>query len=65
MDNTAPSIEKIPHFGADREFRDHTGSNVENFNYPVNLMFGCSMKIFEGKFEEIMKEVAADYFEKQ
>ena len=64
MDNTAPSIEKIPHFGADREFRDHTGSNVENFNYPVNLMFGCSMKIFEGKFEEIMKEVAADYFEK-
>lgn len=46
--------------GEEKEYRDHTGSNVENFNYPANLMFGCSMKIFEGKFEEIIKEVAAD-----
>ena len=37
-----------------------TGSNVENFGYPINLMFACSMKIFEGKFEEIVKAVAED-----
>lgn len=64
MDNAAPCLEKIPHMGEEKEYRDHTGSNVENFNYPANLMFGCSMKIFEGKFEEIIKEVAKDIFEK-
>lgn len=60
MDNTAPSINKIPHLGEDKEFRDHTGSNVENFNYPANLMFACSMDIFEGKFEEVIKDIAKD-----
>ena len=60
MDNAAPLIEKIPHLGEEKEFRDHTGSNVENFNYPANLMFGSSMKIFEGKFEEIISKVAED-----
>ena len=60
MDNAAPLIEKRPHLGEEKEFRDHTGSNVENFNYPANLMFGSSMKIFEGKFEEIISKVAED-----
>ena len=62
QDNTSPLVEKLPHLGEEKEFRDHTGSNVENFGYPANLMFGSSMKIFEGKFEEIMKQVAEDYF---
>lgn len=62
MDNTSPLIERIPHLGEEKEFRDHTGSNVENFNYPANLMFGSSIKIFEGKFEEIIEKVASDYF---
>jgi len=60
MDNTDYLIHRVPHLGADKEFRDHTGSNVENFNYPANLMFACSMKIFEGKFEEIIAKVAKD-----
>lgn len=64
MDDTSPMIRKIPHLGADKEYRDHTGSNVENFNYPCNLMFGCSMKIFEGKFEKIIANVAEDLFSK-
>ncbi len=64
MDDTSPMIRKIPHLGADKEYRDHTGSNVENFNYPCNLMFGCSMKIFEGKFEKIIANVAEDLLSK-
>jgi len=60
MDNTDFLIHRIPNLGEEKEFRDHTGSNVENFNYPANLMFACSMKLFEGKFEEIIAEVAID-----
>ena len=60
MDDTRPCIERLPHLGEQNEFRDMTGSNVENFGYPINLMFACSMKIYEGKFEEIVKAVAED-----
>lgn len=60
QDNTSSLVEKLPHLGEEKEFRDHTGSNVENFGYPVNLMFGSSMTIFEGKFEEIIGQVAED-----
>lgn len=59
MDDTRPAIEKIPHLGEQNGFRDMTGSNVENFNYPINLMFSCSMEIFEGKFEEAIRKVAS------
>lgn len=61
MDDTRPLIDKIPHLGAAREYRDQNGANVENFDYPVNLMFACSMKIFQGDFETAMKAVAEDY----
>jgi len=60
MDDAKPLIDRIPHLGADSGFRDHTGSNVENFNYPANLMFACSMKIFEGKFEDIIVKIVND-----
>lgn len=59
-----PMKDRVPHLGEAREFRDMSGCNVENFDYPLNLMFGCSMKIFEGTFEEIMGKAAKDYFEK-
>ena len=39
-----------------------TGANVEDFNYPVNLMFSCSMDIREGKFDEVIKEIAKDLY---
>ena len=61
LDDTRPLIERIPHLGEDHEYRDMMGANVENFNYPMNLMFACSMKIFEGKFEEIIASIAEDY----
>lgn len=64
MNHADPLVNRIPHLGEPYEFRDHTGSNVENFDYPVNLMFGCSMDILEGTFEEIIKKVASDLLEK-
>ena len=60
MKDASPLVERIPHMGEEREFRDHTGSNVENFDYPCNLMFSCSMKILEGEFEKIAEQVAKD-----
>lgn len=62
MDDTSPVKYRIPHLGEELEFRDMNGCNVENFDYPLNLMFGCSMNIFQGKFEEIMERVSAHYF---
>lgn len=61
MDNTDPLIMKIPHFGEELEYRDQSGFNVENFDYPANLMFSCTMKILEGKFEEILDKVIKDW----
>lgn len=64
MDDTRPMKDRMPHLGEDQGFRDMSGCNVENFDYPLNLMFGCSMEISKGKFEEVMGRVAADFFEK-
>lgn len=61
MDNADKLINRIPHLGADKEYRDQTGSNVEDFDYPANLMFGSSMDIFEGDFESIIGKVIEKY----
>lgn len=61
MDNADKLINRIPHLGQDKEYRDQTGSNVEDFDYPANLMFGSSMDIFEGDFESIIGKVIENY----
>lgn len=60
MDDTRPMIERIPNYGEAKGYKDMTGSDVENFNYPLNLMFSCSMKIFEGAFENVIEAIAED-----
>ena len=60
VDDIRPAKEKVPNLGEEHEYRDMTGANVENFNYPVNLMFSCSMDIREGKFEEVIREIAKE-----
>jgi nucleoside 2-deoxyribosyltransferase len=57
MENTSVMRKRIPHYGADRNYKDICGNEVENFNYPVNLMFSSSMPVFEGDFEEVIKQV--------
>lgn len=64
MDDARAMKDRIPHLGEAREYRDMCGCNVENFNYPLNLMLGCSLKVFEGNFEKVIKEIAADFLQK-
>lgn len=58
MADTRPCIEKIPNYGEAAGYRDFTGCNVENFNYPINLMFASSMEIWQADFEAAVKKAA-------
>lgn len=58
MDDISPMVNRIPNDGKD-EPRDVNTLNVENFEAPLNLMFGASYEIFDGSFEEVVKKTAA------
>ena len=61
MDSLAPLIHKIPNVvGEDGRHYDMYGSVVDDFDYPADLRFGSSMKLFEGKFETVVRQVALD-----
>ncbi len=47
MESTQKMIDRVPNFGAEKEYRDACGCNAENFDYPINLMFSGSMPIYE------------------
>lgn len=64
MDDARYMKDRVPNLGEGCGYRDMTGSNVENFDYPLNLMFACSMQIWEGKFEQIIEKVADDILKK-
>ena len=61
MQSTAPMINRIPHYGEAAEYRDQYGNDVENFNYPLNLMFASSMPIIEGGWEQAIAQAAKAY----
>ncbi len=58
MDDARPAKEKIPGVNTDAGYKDMTGADIEDFDYPLNLMFSSSMDIMEGKFEDIIGKVA-------
>lgn len=58
MADTSPMQKRIPHYGPDKDTRDICGCQVEDFNYPINLMFASSMPVLEGGFEAVMAQVA-------
>ncbi len=60
MADTAIMRKRIPHYGEERENRDIYGNDVENFGYPVNLMFASSMPVFEGDFEAVLEKVVKE-----
>ncbi|MBR2672705.1 MAG: nucleoside 2-deoxyribosyltransferase [Oscillospiraceae bacterium] len=60
MDNIGPMVDRIPNGGEENGFRDFNGMNVENFNAPINLMFGASVKLLDGSFEDIVRKMAED-----
>jgi nucleoside 2-deoxyribosyltransferase len=51
MDKAGKMIDRVPNLGKNSGYRDVNGCNVENFDYPLNLMFASSMDILEGNFE--------------
>lgn len=55
MPSTANMRKRIPN----RDGLDVAGNIVENFNYPINLMFSSSMPIIEGDFEQALQQIAA------
>lgn len=58
MPDARRAIDRVPHLGADRDYRDLAGANVENFNFPVNLMFSGYMPVIEGTAETALHEAA-------
>jgi nucleoside 2-deoxyribosyltransferase len=52
MPSTDIMRNRIPHYDEERDFRDWCGNVVENFDYPINLMFSCSMPIVQGGFKD-------------
>lgn len=60
MDDVKPMIERIPNVLTAEDSRDFNGMNVENFDGPLNLMFGASVKLFDDEFPEMIRKIAED-----
>lgn len=60
MDSTSRMIDRIPNLGPEKEYRDLCGCNVENFDYPINIMFASSMTIVQGTFADALTKAAQD-----
>lgn len=58
MTDASPMIDRVPHLGEEMDYRDQGGSGVENFHYPLNLMFSSSMPILEGTMETVAARIA-------
>ena len=58
LNEVKPMIDLIPNKGEAFEYRDLNDMNVENFDNPLNLMFGASFTLFEAQFEEAVKKMA-------
>lgn len=58
MEDTRRMRDRVPNLGAECGFQDACGCNVENFDYPINLMFASSMEICEGDFHSILEKAA-------
>lgn len=58
VDDLRPMVDLIPNGGEANGYRDVNGMNVEDFENPLNLMFGASFTLFTGAFEEIVKQMA-------
>ncbi len=60
MDDIGPMVERIPCRNDGDKWVDANNMNVEDFEAPLNLMFGSSYKLLDGSFEEIVKKMAQE-----
>ena len=58
VDDLRPMVEQIPNGGEANGCRDVNGMNVEDFDNPLNLMFGASFTLFTGTFEDVVRQMA-------
>lgn len=58
VNNFKPMIELVPNKGKEFEYRDVNDMKVEDFENPLNLMFGASFTLMDGSFEEVVKKVS-------
>ncbi len=57
LPSAATMRQRIPHYGEERGEKDIYGNDVENFDYPINLMFASSMPILSGDFEAVLGQI--------
>jgi nucleoside 2-deoxyribosyltransferase len=57
MDKLVRMRDRIPNIDG----LDVAGNVVENFDYPINLMFSSSMPLLSGAFEEVVKAISATH----
>jgi nucleoside 2-deoxyribosyltransferase len=55
MDRLLRMCDRIPNIDG----LDAAGNVVENFDYPINLMFASSMPLLSGTFEDVIKAIGA------
>ena len=53
MENGERMIDKIPNKLKNGKYKDVADRDVEDFDYPINLMFASSMKIVEGDLSDL------------
>lgn len=58
MNDTRIMKKRIPHYPEDKGGVDWCGNVVENFNFPINLMFSSYFTIIKGSEEEALKPLA-------
>lgn len=61
VDDVTRMRDRVPSKGEAFDWRDACGCNVENFDYPLNLMFSSSMKILQAKTAEAIELLANNY----
>lgn len=61
VDDATRMRERVPSRGEAYGWRDACGCNVENFDYPLNLMFSSSMEIIQGKAAEAIGHIAEQF----
>ncbi len=60
MDDIGRMIDRVPNKGEENSCHDINHMGVENFDAPVNLMFGSSYKFLDGSLEDIIRKMAED-----
>ncbi len=59
MDDTSIMQERIPHIDELEVHNDIAGYTIENFSYPINLMFSCSFDIIQGNCKSALLSLIA------